>query len=39
MSKIIAIEAQRIFRQRKGGMDVVALEVIRELQQIDKENQ
>lgn len=38
MSKVIAIEAQRIFRQRKGGMDVVILEIIRELQKIDKIN-
>lgn len=38
MSKIIAIEAQRIFRQRKGGMDIVALELIRELQKIDQVN-
>lgn len=35
----IAIEAQRIFRKNKHGMDFVALEVIRELQKIDKENE
>lgn len=35
----IAIEAQRIFRPNKHGMDFVALEVIRELQKIDKENE
>lgn len=35
----IAIEAQRIFRQKKHGMDFVALESIRELQKIDKENE
>lgn len=35
----IAIEAQRIFRANKHGMDFVALEVIRELQKIDKENE
>lgn len=35
----IAIEAQRIFRPNKHGMDFVALEVIRELQRIDKENE
>ncbi len=35
----IAIEAQRIFRPKKHGMDFVALEMIRELQQIDKENE
>ena len=31
----IAIEAQRIFRTNKHGMDFVALETIRELQKID----
>lgn len=35
----IAIEAQRIFRRNKHGMDFVVLETIRELQQIDKENE
>lgn len=35
----IAIEAQRIFRKKKHGMDFVALESIRELQKIDKENE
>lgn len=35
----IAIEAQRIFRKNKHGMDFVVLESIRELQQIDKENE
>lgn len=35
----IAIEAQRIFRPNKHGMDYVALETIRELQKIDKENE
>lgn len=35
----IAIEAQRIFRANKHGMDFVALESIRELQKIDKENE
>lgn len=35
----IAIEAQRIFRPNKHGMDFVALEVIRELQKLDKENE
>lgn len=35
----IAIEAQRIFRPNKHGMDFVALEVIRELQKMDKENE
>lgn len=35
----IAIEAQRIFRMNKHGMDFVALESIRELQKLDKENE
>lgn len=34
----IGIEAQRIFRTRKHGMDFVALELIRNLQRIDREN-
>ncbi len=34
----IGIEAQRIFRQKKHGMDMVALELIRNLQLIDNEN-
>lgn len=35
----IAIEAQRIFRPNKHGMDFVALETIRELQKLDHENE
>ncbi|MDD4437865.1 MAG: glycosyltransferase family 1 protein [Tissierellia bacterium] len=35
----IAIEAQRIFRKEKHGMDFVALESIRALQQIDDTNE
>ena len=35
----IGIEAQRIFRKNKHGMDYVVLQEIRELQQIDKENE
>ena len=34
----IAIEAQRIFRANKHGMDFVALETIRELQKLDTTN-
>ena len=34
----IGIEAQRLFRKTKHGMDIVALELIRNLQQIDKAN-
>lgn len=34
----IGIEAQRIFRHKKHGMDFVVLELIRELQKIDREN-
>ncbi|MBB2954322.1 glycosyltransferase family 1 protein [Sphingobacterium sp. JUb56] len=37
--KIIVIEAQRIFRRNKHGMDFVALEMIRSLQQLDRFNQ
>ncbi len=36
---LIAIEAQRLFRQHKHGMDVVALELIKQLQQLDKQNE
>ncbi len=35
----IGIEGQRLFRQKKHGMDMVALELIRNLQQIDKKNE
>lgn len=35
----IGIEAQRIFRKKKHGMDFVALETIRELQRIDNANE
>tara|TARA_R110001592_G_scaffold43005_1_gene139555 strand:- start:92426 stop:93562 length:1137 start_codon:yes stop_codon:yes gene_type:complete len=35
----IGIEAQRIFREKKHGMDFVVLEQIRFLQKIDKSNQ
>ena len=35
----IAIEAQRIFRKEKHGMDYVALETIREIQKIDRQNE
>lgn len=36
---IIGIEGQRLFRKKKHGMDMVALELIRNLQTIDTENQ
>ena len=36
---IIGIEAQRIFRKNKHGMDYVVLQEIRELQQIDHDNE
>lgn len=36
--KIIVIEAQRIFRKNKHGMDLVALEMIRSLQKLDTDN-
>lgn len=35
----IGIEAQRLFRRKKHGMEVVALELIKHLQLIDKSNQ
>jgi glycosyltransferase involved in cell wall biosynthesis len=35
----IAIEGQRLFREKKHGMDMVALELVKELQQIDHENE
>jgi glycosyltransferase involved in cell wall biosynthesis len=35
----IGIEAQRIFRPKKHGMDMVAIELIRNLQQIDTQNE
>lgn len=35
----IGIEGQRLFRKKKHGMDMVALELIRNLQKIDAENE
>lgn len=35
----IGIEAQRIFRKKKHGMDIVVLELIRNLQKIDTSNE
>jgi glycosyltransferase involved in cell wall biosynthesis len=35
----IAIEAQRLFREKKHGMDFVALELIKNLMEIDKKNE
>lgn len=35
----IGIEAQRIFRQKKHGMDIVILEILKQLQQNDDGNQ
>lgn len=35
----IGIEAQRILRKKKHGMDVVALELIKNLQEIDQKNE
>lgn len=34
----IGIEGQRLFRRKKHGMDMVALELVRNLQLLDKEN-
>jgi glycosyltransferase involved in cell wall biosynthesis len=36
---IIGIEGQRLFRKKKHGMDMVALELVRNLQEIDQNNQ
>ena len=36
---IIGIEAQRLFRPKKHGIEIVALELIKHLQEIDKQNQ
>jgi len=36
---IIGIEGQRLFRKKKHGMDMVALELIKNLQDIDHENE
>lgn len=35
----IGIEAQRLFRKKKHGMDIVALELIKALQQLDTKNE
>ena len=35
----IGIEGQRLFREKKHGMDMVALELIRNLQKLDTENE
>ena len=35
----IGIEGQRLFRSKKHGMDIVALELIKNLQNLDKENE
>ena len=35
----IGIEAQRVFRRNKHGMDYVVLQEIKELQQIDHKNE
>ena len=37
--KRIGIEVQRLFRKKKHGMEVVALELIKELQQMDHKNE
>lgn len=39
VKKVVIIEAQRIFRREKHGMDFVALELIRQLQKLDLYNQ
>jgi len=35
----IGIEVQRLFREKKHGMEIVALEILKELQQLDTYNQ
>ena len=35
---VIAIEVQRLFRKKKHGMEIVALEIMRYLQQLDLQN-
>ena len=35
----IGIEVQRIFRPKKHGMEVVALELIRQIQRLDTKNE
>lgn len=35
----IGIEAQRIFRKKKHGMDIVAVQLIKKLQEVDFQNQ
>ena len=35
----IGIEAQRIFRRKKHGMDIYAIQLIKHLQKIDKQNE
>ena len=35
----IGIEGQRLYRTKKHGMDMVALELIKNLQLIDKKNE
>ena len=35
----VGIEAQRLFRQKKHGMEIVTLELIRELQKLDHDNE
>lgn len=35
----IGIEAQRIFREKKHGMEIVAIECLKELQKIDTQNE
>src|SRR6185436_7940103 len=35
----IAIEVQRLFRPKKHGMEIVALELIRQIQNLDQSNE
>ena len=35
---VIAMEVQRLFRTKKHGMEIVSLEIIKQLQQTDLKN-
>ena len=37
--KKIGIEVQRLFREKKHGMEIVALELLKELQQFENDNE
>ncbi|GAB3021272.1 glycosyltransferase family 1 protein [Niabella terrae] len=39
MAKRIGIEVQRLFRPRKHGMEIVALELLKQIQELDRQNE